>query len=381
MASHVTSRPISARATRTVSVAVLAVTAMLTTGCVATASGSTTEPQCVASATPFAELAIDESPRTIEGPSTACLADAALPMIDSDETPQLPATVTDDEGVKVTVTDASRILPIDVSGSLAATVFGLGLGDRVVGRDSSTGFAEASALPVVTQGGHNLTAEAILALDPTVVITDTTLGPLDVLDQLRDSGIPVVITTSERSLDTIDELIDQVATALGVPERGGLLAAQVDADLARVTADIGTAIPSDVAVRPRIAFLYVRGSANVYYLFGAESGADSLIESIGGIDIASEIGWEGMRPVTAEALVAAQPDVVLLMSGGLESAGGIDGLLERVPALASTPAGLHRRFVDMADSEILSFGPRAPQVVEALARAVWAPEQSGYLDD
>ena len=105
------------------------------------------------------------------------------------------------------------------------------------------------------------------------------------------------------------------------------------------------------------------------------------MESIGGGERACAFGGVGLGPVTAEALVAAQPDVVLLMSGGLESAGGIDGLLERVPALASTPAGVHRRFVDMADSEILSFGPRAPQVVEALARAVWAPDQSGYLDD
>lgn len=370
------------RSSRPALVALLVATALLTSGCAATASGSTAaEPQCEASALPFAELAIDEAPRAVEGPSTACLADAALPTITSDESPELPATVTDDEGTEVTVTDASRILALDVAGSLAATVFGLGLGERVVGRDSSTGFAEASALPVVTQGGHNLTAEAILALDPSVVITDTTLGPLDVLDQLRDSGIPVVITTSERSLDNIDDLIGQVAAALGVPERGRLLTEQVDADLARVLADIDAAIPDDPAVRPRIAFLYVRGSANVYYLFGAESGADSLIESIGGVDIASEIGWQGMRPVTAEALVAAQPDLVLLMSGGLESVGGVDGLLERVPALASTPAGVHRRFVDMADTEILSFGPRAPQVVEALAQAVWAPAQSGFIDE
>lgn len=371
----------SQRSSRHALVALLVATALLMSGCAAAASGSTAEPQCEASALPFAALAIDDAPRAVEGPSTACLADAALPTITSEESPELPATVIDDEGTEVTVTDASRVLALDVAGSLAATVFGLGLGERVVGRDSSTGFAEASALPVVTQGGHNLTAEAILALDPSVVITDTTLGPLDVLDQLRDSGIPVVITTSERSLDNIDDLIGQVAAALGVPERGRLLTEQVDADLARVRADIDAAIPDDPAVRPRIAFLYVRGSANVYYLFGAESGADSLIESIGGVDIASEIGWQGMRPVTAEALVAAQPDLVLLMSGGLESVGGVDGLLERVPALASTPAGAHRRFVDMADTEILSFGPRAPQVVEALARAVWAPTQSGFIDE
>lgn len=370
--------PRSAR-TRLAALATLAV--VLLSGCAtgAAAGPAGVAPNCVDAEVPFAELAIEQTPRETVGESTACLADSALPVVESDEQPALPVTVTDAKGNEVTVEDASRILPLDISGSLAATVFGLGLGDRVVGRDGSTGFAEAAELPVVTHGGHSITAEAILALDPSVVITDTTLGPLDVLDQLRDAGIPVVLTTSERSLDTIDVLIEQVSIALGVPERGALLAAQVDEELARTTAEIAAAVPADPEVRPRVLFLYVRGSANVYYLFGEESGADALIEAIGGVDIAGEIGWKGMRPVTAEALVAAQPDVVLLMTDGLESVGGVDGLLERVPALASTPAGEHRRFVDMADTEILSFGPRAPHIVEALARAVWAPTQSGPL--
>ena len=82
-------------------------------------------------------------------------------------------TVVDDEGAEVTVTDASRILALDVSGTLAATVFALGLGDRVVGRDSSTGFAEAAELPVVTDGRPRALGGAVLSLAPTVILTDT----------------------------------------------------------------------------------------------------------------------------------------------------------------------------------------------------------------
>ncbi|WP_394553319.1 hemin ABC transporter substrate-binding protein [Agromyces sp. MMS24-JH15] len=356
-------------------VAVIAVLAGCSSGAsnAAPALGPTAEQACPGSEIPFADVTFTEDPRAVEGPATACLADADLPIVESDETPALPTTVTDAAGEQVTVADASRILALDISGTLAATVFGLGLGDRVVGRDGSTGFAEASDLPVVTQDGHSLSAEAILALDPSVVLTDTTLGPRDALEQLRDAGIPVVVTTSERRVDNVDQVIAEVAEALGVPERGRLLAERVGDDLDAVLARIAASVPADPADRPRAIFLYVRGSANVYYLFGEESGADSLIEAIGAFDVAGEIGWEGMRPVTAEAIAAAHPDLVLLMTGGLESVGGIDGLLEQVPALASTPAGEHRRFVDMADTEILGFGPRTPAVVEALARAIHAP--------
>ena len=125
----------------------------------------------------------------------------------------------------------------------------------------------------------------------------------------------------------------------------------------------------------------MRGSANVYYIFGRDSGADSLIEAVDGIDVAGEIGWEGMKPMTAEALVAAQPDVLVMMTDGLASVGGVDGLVERIPALAQTPAGANRRVVDMADADILAFGPRTADVIRALARAVYAPASSPSAAD
>ncbi|MET0854936.1 MAG: ABC transporter substrate-binding protein [Microterricola sp.] len=378
MISSAPSSPLR-RALRVGAPLALAAALLALTGCASTTVAAEPQRECVASDIPLAELDVLETPRDWVGPSTACLADAGITAIDGAAEPQLPVTVVDDTGTEVTVTDASRILALDVSGSLAATVFGLGLGEQVVGRDNSTGFAEAADLPVVTMGGHQLSAEPILELAPTVILTDTTLGPPAVLAQLRDAGIPVVITTSERSIDTIGTVIEQVAAALGVPDAGTELTERVHAELAAVTADIEAIAPADAADRPRMLFLYVRGSAGVYYLFGEESGADALITSIGGVDVAGEIGWQGMRPVTAEALVEAAPDLVLVMTKGLESVDGVDGLLESIPALASTPAGENRRIVDMSDTEILSFGPRTPQVLEALARAVYAPEQSGPL--
>lgn len=329
-----------------------------------------------ASATPLGDLDPVEDPRSITGPSSACLSSEAIQTPETAPVPQLPVTVTDNQGTEVTVTDASRILALDMSGTLAATVFALGLGDNVVGRDTSTGFDQAADLPLVTQGGHQLNAESILGLDPSVVITDSSIGPWDVVLQLRDAGIPVVVVTPQRSADTIGPLIDAVAEALGVPAAGTALAHEVAARLAQIEEQIAAIAPVDDADRLRMVFLYVRGAANVYYLFGEESGADALIRSLGGIDVASEIGIQGNRPLTAEALVEAAPDLVLVMTKGLESVGGVDGLLDAVPALAETPAGRNRRIVDMSDYDILSFGPRYPEVLDALARAIYTPEES-----
>ncbi|WP_258567037.1 hemin ABC transporter substrate-binding protein [Microbacterium sp. Se5.02b] len=282
--------------------------------------------------------------------------------------------MTDSEGRDIEITAVDRILPIDISGTIASTVFALGLGDRVVGRDSSTSFPGTEDLPVVTKTGHTLNAEAILELAPSVILTDTTIGPKEVRQQLRDAGIAVVVISSDRRLDTTDELVTEIAAALGVPSRGEALIARLDTAVEETLAEIAEVVPADTDDRARMLLLYVRGSANVYYIFGEDSGADSLIDAVGGVDVAAEIGWEGMKPMTAEALVAAQPDVLVMMTDGLESVGGIEGLIERIPAVAQTPAGANRRVIDMADSEILSFGPRTADVIGALARALYAPE-------
>jgi iron complex transport system substrate-binding protein len=341
--------------------------------------------QCLSSDVALADLPLVADPKTHAGESTACLEDTGILPVTVTVTdagtvqPALPATVTDNQGTEVTVTDTSRILALDIYGSLAATVYGLGLGDSVVGRDTSTSFAGADELPVVTQNGHELNAEAILALEPTVLITDSSIGPWDVVLQVREAGIPVVVTTPERSIDNVGDIVTLVAAALGVPEQGAALTERVNGEIVAEVEAIAAVTPADPADRPRILFLYVRGNAGVYYIFGEESGADTLIDALGGIDVAGEIGWQGMRPMTAEALVKAQPDILLMMTGGLESVGGVDGLLERIPAVAETPAGQNRRIVDMSDYEIMSFGPRTASVLDALARAIYAPEASGAV--
>ncbi|WP_440707873.1 heme/hemin ABC transporter substrate-binding protein [Herbiconiux sp. YIM B11900] len=350
--------------------------------CTASAS-STTASACVEGTTALADLQLTADPKTHVGESTACMEDDGIEPVTADAAALqvLPATVTDNQGTEVTVTDTSRILALDIYGSLAATVFGLGLGDSVVGRDTSTSFDGAADLPLVTQNGHELNGEAILELNPSVIITDSSIGPWDVVLQMREAGIPVIVTTPDRNLDNVGDIVTMVAQGLGVPDAGTALTERVNAEIAEEVRQIAAVTPADPADRPRILFLYVRGNAGVYYIFGEESGADTLIQALGGVDVAGEIGWKGMRPMTAEALVKAQPDILLMMTKGLESVGGVDGLLERIPAVAETPAGQNRRIVDMSDYQIMSFGPRTAGVLDALARAIYAPDDSGAVTD
>lgn len=364
--------------------ALITAAVVLLSACAASAPAPTGDVSVAADRPPLTEVTALADPRSYEGPSTATLADAAIEPVNGAGTSvqpaqALPATVTSHDlsgDVEVTVADTSRVITMDLSGSLAATVWGLGFGDTLVGRDVSTTFPGTEDLEVVTGSGHTVNAEAVIALRPTLVITDGSIGPVDVVQQLRDVGITVVFVDRASSFAGAGDLARSVAAVYGAPEVGELLAQRIASDVDRTRAEIADLAPAEPADRLRVAFLYLRGSAGVYYLFGSESGADELIEGLAAVDVAGELGWNGMQPLTDEAMVAADPDLILVMTDGLESVGGVDGLLEDKPAIALTAAGQHRRFVDMADGQILSFGPRSAAVLDALARAVYAPESS-----
>ena len=279
-----------------------------------------------------------------------------VPVLDPAPTPQLPVTVTGSDGREVTVTDVSRVVALQ--GPVAEIVVALGLRDRLVARDQSTTLAELDDLPVVS-AGHSVNAEGLLAQRPSLVLADARVGPAGVVDQLRTAGVPVVMVPEAFRVEDMAARITAVAAALGVPDAAGELISRVPA--------VPTSPAGDDA--PRVAFLYLRGTAAVYLLGGEGSGADALIAAAGGVDAGRALGLGSFTPLTSESLVSAAPDVILVMSKGLESVGGVDGLLA-LPGVAQTPAGRDRRVVAVEDGLLLSFGPRTDAVVQSLREGI-----------
>lgn len=338
------------------------------------ATGSGADATKISGIPSAAEVSATEDARAFQGELPLQLVDDPVEPIASGPAPQLPAVVTDNQGTTVEVADVSRILPLDIYGTLSQIVFELGLGENVIGRDISSSFPEIADRPLVTTDGHQLNAEAILALNPSVILTDTSLGPWDVMLQLRDAGIPVVVVDSHRSPENVEALTEAVGAALGVSEEGRALGERTRGQIMETQEAIATITPESQTQQLRTVFLYARGSAGVYYMFGQDSGADALITAAGGYDVSSEVGWKGAKPANDEGLIAAQPDVIVMMSKGLESVGGVDGLLEKFPAMEQTPAGMNRRVISMNDDLLLSFGTRTPAVLNALAVALYAPD-------
>ena len=274
--------------------------------------------------------------------------------------PALPVTVVDETGAAVTVESIERIIPLD--GDVAEVVFALGLGGNVVATDLSATYPpEADALPEI---GYQraISAETVASYKPTVLLATDIAGPPEALDDLRRLGYPLVILPNEATSTGAGRKIRAVAAALGVPWRGEEIGGALDAAIAEaaVAPDPG----QDESARPRVMALYVRGTA-AQLVLGESANTRWLIGAAGGTDVSEAMGILDNAPISAEAILAAAPDVLVVPEAGLESVGGMDGLLE-IGGLGQTPAGLHRQVLAYDDQLLLGNGPRTAQMLAQL---------------
>ena len=305
--------------------------------------------------------------------STTSISESQITTSTSPTTTSAPATTIAEgmeyvgvDGVASMITDTTRI--VSLNGDLTEIIFELGLGESVVGVDVTTTYPpEAAALN--DQGGtvgfaQQLTAEAVLRFEPTLVIGDQQVGPPEAIEQLRAAGIPVVILETQTTLDGVETKITQVAELLGVPDEGAALAERVMGEI-NMARDLASSDDSD----PRVAFVYVRGP-QVVFLFGEGVATQAMIEGAGAIDAGAETGVIGPAPLTPEALVAAAPAVIVLPEAGLEALGRIEAFLA-LPGVAETPAARNEAFLAYDEAYFFNLGPRTGQALEEFIRDLY----------
>ncbi len=244
---------------------------------------------------------------------------------------------------------AQRI--VSLAGDATEIVFALGAEEKLVAVDATSNYPAAAAeLPNVGFPGR-LSAEALMAFEPTHVIANDQAGPPEVLDQLEASGVQVVRLGSALSLDTPVENVRLIAGLLGEEERGEEVAAQYTASL---TAAQERA--AELESEPRVMFLYL-GARNMQFAGGAETSSNVLIEAAGGVDVGEELGFVGNVPFTPEAIVAGAPEVLIVTERGIAAVGSVEAILA-LPGVSDTPAAKAGNVIVFEDGYFLNLGLR-----------------------
>ena len=269
----------------------------------------------------------------------------------------LAAPVKGADGVSVDVSNPKRVVALNAT--TVEMIYRLGKQGTIIGTDV-TGTYPPNKIPSV---GHwaQLPAEGIIALKPDLVI-----GTADnfaagkngtVVQQLRSAGVKVLVlpATDTGGLDGVKTRLNMLGQVYGVPNAAASLTRSFDTTMKSVQANK----PKNA---PKVIFLYAHSPSDAS-IYGTDGGANELITLAGGRNIAP---FKDTKTLTAEALVAMNPDAIVMLERGLDGVGGVEGLL-KMPGVAQTNAGKNKRFYTV-DNSIRWIGPRLPEFALKLAR-------------
>ncbi|MBY6048750.1 hemin ABC transporter substrate-binding protein [Vannielia litorea] len=257
--------------------------------------------------------------------------------------------------------DAGRRV-VSLGGAVTEIIYALGEQDRLVARDSTSTFpAEATGLPDVGYV-RALSSEGVLSVAPDMILAEESSGPQETLDVLEAAQVPLVVVPDGYDGPAIRRKIEIVAEALGVPEKGEALAAEVEATLAEA---VEGARPDQPV---RVLFVLSMQGGRIMAA-GRGSSAEAIISLAGGVNALE--GFNGYSQVSDEAVLEAAPEVILMMERGGDHGGDSADVLAH-PVLGQTPAAESGAVLRLPGLLLLGFGPRTPEAVTALSSALKA---------
>jgi iron complex transport system substrate-binding protein len=268
--------------------------------------------------------------------------------------------VKDATGHTVTVNDTSRI--VSIGGAVTEILYRLGLQDKIVAIDTTSLYPAAAAKEKKSVGYmRQLSPEGILGLAPSLILAVEGSGPRETVDVLQNARIPLVMVPDHFTSNGILEKIDVIARAVGAADRGKCVANEVSRDLASIRA-----LESGITQRRRVLFV-LSFAGDRAMAAGRNTAADGIIRLAGADNAIAS--YEGYKPISDEAIVAARPDVVLVMERGPGSLTA-DAVFSH-SAFKATPAAATRSFISMDGLYLLGFGPRTAQAARDLAVAIY----------
>ncbi|MCR6474949.1 ABC transporter substrate-binding protein [Variovorax sp. ZS18.2.2] len=246
---------------------------------------------------------------------------------------------------------------VTVSGAITEVVYILGAEGQLVGTDTTSLYPAAARGTPKVGYMRQLSAEGLLSLKPDAIIATNESGPAVVLDQVRTAGVKVEIIEADHTWGEVQRKVQAVGRASAREARARELQARLDADWAQVQQRVGAA----KGRKPKVLFVLSHSASP--QVSGEKTAAHSVIGFAGGVNALG--GFHGYRPMTAEAMASAAPDIILTSTQSIEAHGGIDRFWER-PELALTPAYKKRALITQDALLLLGFGPRLPGAIGEL---------------
>lgn len=249
-------------------------------------------------------------------------------------------------------------------------ICGLNAQEDIVAVDvSSTYPVELKKLPTV--GYHRaLSAEAILAMKPTLIIQDNNIGPEHVVKQLNDLKIPMKnFGKYQNTIAGTDSLIREMGAYFHREKQADSLCKILDNDMKNALAN-ATQFRDSV----KVLIIHFGQASNNYLVMTKKSTAASMIEWAGGKMAVDD--EKGMKQLSPEIVAASDPDVILLTDFGYDRLRGSPEKIKELPGVSSTKAFKNNRIFRIEEHDIVYLGPRTGQNVLLIQKLIHQNGQS-----
>ncbi len=221
----------------------------------------------------------------------------------------------------------------------------LGKQDQIVAVDITSEVPSKTELPKI--GYHrNLSAEGLLALNPSLVIGSDEMGPKNVLDQISNAGVSVDVINSSPTPEGLLERIDDIASITHSEQKAQALKTNIQQTIQALEINRST-----LQRKQKVLFLLVHEGrpANVA---GANTVPNAIIQLAGGLNPAAQ-KIDSYKPLSTESMLEMQPDIILVSGRSLDKIGGIETIFDKMPLLAATPAGKSKNIIPIDGHAII----------------------------
>lgn len=256
----------------------------------------------------------------------------------------------------------SAIRIVSLGGAITEIIYELNLQKYLVGIDTTSNYPlEVKKYPSVGYA-RALSVEGVLSLSPTHILATEDVGPPAFVRAIKSNKkINFQILDSEYGFNGLIKRVREVA---GI---GNAIASQ-DKLIQRLNESWRTAYLNQQVIQqpPKVLFL-LSHQASRLLVSGRDTGAAAMIHYAGGVNAMTS--YVGYKPLNIEAFIEANPDIILMTKQSESILGGLQALL-KIPALVSVGAVRNHRFISIDANQLLGFGPRLPETVLELRRAL-----------
>ncbi len=275
---------------------------------------------------------------------TGCASAASAPAATPDSTPDAPIT---NCGVEVNIENPQRV--VTIKSSTTEMLLALGLGDRIVGTAFPDGpvpeqWAEAAAdIPIIAD--RMPSEEAVLSLEPDLVYagweSNFSADGAGERSELHALGVDTYVSPSacsslsaEHSKLTVDDILAEIGEVASIfnADASALLAEQ------QATLDSVSPLPGERTV------LWFSSGSDTPFVGGGTGAPQVILDRLGLVNIAEELG-QAWAPFNWEAVIDANPDVIVLVDSAWNSADKKIGVLETNPSTAKLDAVVNQRYL------------------------------------